>query len=298
MLGKIPANRLYGLGLNILNLWPLPNDSGLGYNYSVTPPIDKRSSHQPTLRFDYQASSKLRVTAKYAGQRGTVKNTPGSIPGFNDTLNPFPFITNYSATADYALNSSTVLEGTWGFIRNQLGSPIVTDKMNRCNVGLCDIPFLYPNFGVVPTQGYQQQILSRMNVPYLVNNTLMLMPQYSWGNKIANPPPNLLYPAYTNINRTNDVSISATKVKTSHTMKAGFFLNHSFKAQNLGQQAGANPFQGLINFGNDTNNPLDSGFGFANAALGIFSSYGQQSKIVDGDFVYNNLEGTCRTTGR
>ena len=42
-----------------------------------------------------------------------------------------------------------MLEGTWGFIRNQGGAPIVTDKMNRCNVGLCDIPFLFPDFGVV-----------------------------------------------------------------------------------------------------------------------------------------------------
>ena len=34
-------------------------------------------------------------------------------------------------------------------------------------------------------------------------------------------------------------------------------------------------FQGSMNFGNDSNNPLDSGFGYANAALGIFSSYAQ-----------------------
>jgi outer membrane receptor protein involved in Fe transport len=107
---------------------------------------------------------------------------------------------------------------------------------------------------------------------------------------VANAPPNLQYPNFTNINRTNDVSISLTKVASSHTMKAGFYLNHSYKAQNLGQQAGANPFQGIVNFGNDSNNPLDAGFGFANAALGIFSSYGQQSKIVEGKFLYNNIE--------
>ena len=88
---------------------------------------------------------------------------------------------------DYALNSSTVLEGTWGFIRNQLGSPIITDKMNRCNVGLCDIPFLFPDFGMLPAEGYQRELLTAMDVPYLVNDTLMLMPQYSWGNRIANP---------------------------------------------------------------------------------------------------------------
>ena len=163
--------------------------------------------------------------------------------------------------------------------------------MNRCNVGLCDIPFLFPDYGMLPAEGYQRQLLSAMDVPYLVNDTLMLMPQYAWGNRIANAPPNLGYPTFTNINRTNDVSISVTKVKSSHTIKGGFFSTHSFKAQNLGVAAGANAFQGSLNFANDTNNPLDAGFGFANAALGIFSSYGQQSKIVDGVFIYTNLEG-------
>ena len=46
---------------------------------------------------------------KYAGQRATVKPTPGTIPGFNDVLNKFPFTTNYSTTVDYAMNSSTVV---------------------------------------------------------------------------------------------------------------------------------------------------------------------------------------------
>ena len=90
MLGKIPANRLYPLGQNILNLWPMPNTSGLNYNYEVTPPIDKRTTQQPVVRVDYQVSAKLRLNAKYAGQRATVRPTAGSIPGFNDTLNQFP----------------------------------------------------------------------------------------------------------------------------------------------------------------------------------------------------------------
>ena len=53
--------------------------------------------------------------------------------------------------------------------------------MNRCNVGLCDIPFLFPNFGVLPTEGYQQELLTRMDAPYLVNNTLLLMPRFTPG---------------------------------------------------------------------------------------------------------------------
>ena len=45
-----------------------------------------------------------------------------------------------------------------------------------------------------------------------------------------------------------------------------------------------------MTFANDTSNPLDSQFGFANAALGIFSSYNQFSKYVEGTFIYNNTE--------
>ena len=58
-----------------------------------------------------------------------------------------------------------------------------------------------------------------------------------------------------------------TKVAGRHTMKAGFYNNHSFKAQNVGAGGIANlSFQGYVDFGNDTNNALDTGFGYANAA--------------------------------
>ena len=40
--GGFRQTGLYPLGLNILKLWPTPNTSGLGYNYQITPPIDKR----------------------------------------------------------------------------------------------------------------------------------------------------------------------------------------------------------------------------------------------------------------
>ena len=67
--------------------------------------------------------------------------------------------------------------------------------------------------------------------------------------------PNQRYPGWLNINRTNDVSVSLTKVMGAHTIKAGFYNNHSFKAQNTGAGGIANlAFQGYVNFGNDTNN--------------------------------------------
>jgi len=53
---------------------------------------------------------------------------------------------------------------------------------------------------------------------------------------------------------------------------------------------GALPFKGEMNFSEDSNNPYDAQFGYANAALGILSTYYQQSKFVEGDYVYTNRE--------
>ena len=96
-------------------------------------------------------------------------------------------------------------------------------------------------------------------------------PAFGWGNRIMGTagvgalpgPPNQVFPGFLNINRTQDVAVSMTKVWDAHTFKAGFYNNHSFKAQNTGAGGVANlGFQGYVNFGNDTNNALDTGFGY------------------------------------
>ena len=70
-------------------------------------------------------------------------------------------------------------------------------------------------------------------------------------------------------------------------MKTGFYKNHSFKAQNIGGTA----FQGAVDFANgNTANTLDTGFGYANAAVGVFNQYTQGSKFVEGSMLYDNVE--------
>jgi hypothetical protein len=302
VVGRIPQNRLYETGLNILKLWPEPNASGINYNYEATQPVDKRLTQQTLLRIDYNLSNKMRVMGKYAGQLNTVKPSPGSIPGFNDTLQPFPFVHHGVVTVDYTLGRTTFLEGTWGIIQNRLGSPIVTEKANRNLSGIGAIPFLYPDALEVDPRYHVYDIMEGMNPtpPMWNNGTLMLMPTFLWGQRITNSgnrtatgapgPPSLLFPSFVNINRTYDVSIAMTKLADRHTIKGGFYLNHSRKNQTLGVQGSFN-FWGTVDFGQDTANPLDTGFGFANAATGVFSSYAQQSKMIEGKYLYNNIEG-------
>ena len=286
---RIPQDRLYPIGLNILKLWPEPNAQGLNYNYENTAPEDKRVTQQPTVRVDYQLSSRLRLTARYTGQLATVKPAQGTIPGFNDTLQKYPFIYNPAATVNYTASPTLFLEGTYGFIQNQLGSPIISEASNRCNVGLCDIPLLFPEAGAVDPRYYNPTVLEDIQSPMFVNGRIMLPPSFTWGNRIANQPPNLIYPAFLNLNRTHNVNVTATKVAGRHAFKSGFYWFSAYKAENLGI-TGAIPFTGALNFGNDANNPLDTGFGFANAALGVFSDYSQQSKFIEGGFRYKNVE--------
>ena len=153
---------------------------------------------------------------------------------------------------------------------------------------------------MVPEGSYNRSVMEDVAPPFFVNGRAELAPTYTWGNRIgdtAAAPPNLAYPAFLNTNPTQDVSISVTKLLGRHTMKAGFYSNHSRKQQNLNQR-NALPFQGQLSFANDTNNPLDTGFGFANAAVGVYTAYTQQSSFVEGKFIYNQIEGYIQDNWR
>ena len=300
----IPNANLYPLGINILNRYPLPNvtqAAGTNYNYEIPsgslPKVDNLTQ-QPAIRLDYQMSSKLRVTGKYSGERARKLITPGNIQGFTDVLTPYPYITNYAATVNYTLNPTTFIEGTYGFIRNELaggneGGVLVNDSANRLSAasGLANFPELYPNAGVVDQRYYAYQVMQDLNPVFWDGTSINLPPVFAWGGRIGAAPPNQRYPGWLNINRTQDVAASVTKVMGRHSIKAGAYNNHSFKAQNTGAGGLANlSFQGYVNFGNDTANPIDTGFGYANAAMGVFSQYLQAERLIEGSMIYNNTE--------
>ena len=113
-------------------------DRGSNYNYEIPPPQVENLTQQPAIRIDYQLSSKLRRNWKYSGQRARQITTPGTIPGFTDVNTPYPYITNYAVTVNYTLSPTTFLEGTYGFIRNELaggneGGVLVNETANRLN---------------------------------------------------------------------------------------------------------------------------------------------------------------------
>ena len=91
---------------------------------------------------------------------------------------------------------------------------------------------------------------------------------------------------FTNKNVTHDVVANLTKVAGSHALKAGLLLpEHVQAAEHLRAASTAR-----INFHDDANNPFDTGYGYANAATGVFNTYTQASKFAIPEWRYHNVE--------
>ena len=310
VLGRIPTDRLYSTGLNILKAYPQPNvtQAGLPYNYEITRPEEHQIANQPAVRLDYQPTMKLRLTGRYSGWAQKDEPILGTIPGWNDTRQYNPFVRTFSTTVNYSINSTTFLEGTYGRAQNSLtGCALAqggtgpsfcraafptSDIANLANAGLAGLPFLFPDAGVIDPSYFAYEALNGVKPAIWDGTRISMLPNFAWGNRIANAPSNMPFPGYLNTNKTQDVSISLTKVVGQHNLKTGFYNTYSYKAQ---QRQG---WAGTITFSNDTSNPLDTGFGFANAAMGVFSSFNQFSRYVEGSFVYRNTEAYIQDNWR
>lgn len=306
VVGRIPISRLYGPGIALLNQYPLPNNpqiAGRNYNHTITLPVQKLLVYTPTIKLDYQTTQSLRATWKFSGQ--TERIVPGftvngqggqrALPGFSDSINKFPLSFNMSGTVNYSLNNTTFLEGTYGLNQNRLGTPSISPFSNRNNVTcpsdlaaqipsctLGAIAMLFPDAGIVDPGYYEYKALQQIGTPFFENGRILLPPQLTWGGtRIGSVPPSLNFPGWLNINRIQQGAVSLTKVSGRHTFKTGLYIEHSYKAQNTG---GNLTFQGALNFGVDTNNPLETTYPYSNAALGIFSTYGQGSRFIEGNF--------------
>ena len=321
-LGKIPVSRLYGPGLAWLNSLPLPNNtppttgSTQNYNHTVIAPVQNQLSWTPNVKVDYQMLSALRLTWRISAASSRILPGGQNLPEWNGSVQNFPLSFNTSWAVNYTVNPTTFIEGSYGVNQNRLGSPSIAKYSNRTNmvcpaelaaqVSNCTgaaFPFLFPDAGQINTNAYEYEALRTIGVPFLGESTepcvngdevgqtcgrLLLPPTINWGGtRIANSPPSIGFPGFMNINRIQQTNVSVTKILGNHNLKAGLYYEHSYKAQNAAYNLS---FQGALNVGVDTNNPLDSQMAFSNMALGIFSTYGQGSRFIEGNWAYNNVE--------
>ncbi len=269
VVGKIPQNRLYAIGVNILKLYPEPNHTPVGgdnFNYE-TQESTSAPERNDTLRVDYNMTTNWRVYGRFLKNKGDTRRPYGSfVLGTN--LPPFFAKQNvprysFAGTLTGTLNPTTVIEVTYGISHNQIDILPGSDKHTRTATGLTAFPTLYP--GAV---------------------ALDLFPQFTYGGRVAGGP-NIgtnNAPFY-NFNTTQDMVGSISKVWGQHASKAGVYYHRSLKPQS----SFANN-NGTISFSDNVNNPFDTGFAFANAITGVYNTYQQASARIIGNYKYFNLE--------
>jgi hypothetical protein len=304
VVGRIPAAALYQTGMNVLAWWPkanLPLLPGQPFNYQTTYPTVKLVGWQPVARVDYQPTTKLRGNFRFQEYQQPAKPIPGTIPGFNDTTQDNYGIYTWSSVINYTVNPSTFIEGSVGRnTHHQEGCSVVGGDPNWCitgdgvdpaanrnTAGFAAIPYLFPNAIALDPSTASYQILNSLSgITVWDGKQVLATPTFQWGSRIANAPPNNNNP-FTNFilaTWSSNANVTLTKVMGRHTIKTGYFYVNSL------QKRGQGNIFGTINFGNDTLNPLDTGFGFSNAAIGAFSSYAQLSRWGEGAYTAINHE--------
>jgi hypothetical protein len=271
VIGRIPADRLYQPGLAVLNIFPQANltGAGQGLNFTSQNP-NSNPRREDLLRMDYAVTDKWRVTGRYMKTRFDQLQAYGTTWAGNgsDQL-PLPTLfknpgSNYMLSATGILNDTTSLEMSWGRAANSLNYDMQQQSLYNANAGTTGLPYLFPD---APQGDYVPEFQFR-------------------GGRTANAGQYQTDRGpFTNENITHDVLANLTKTWGSHTSKAGIYYQNSFKPQSLFAS-----FNGRINFADDANNPFDSGYGYANAALGIFNTYTQANKFAIPEWRYTNFE--------
>jgi hypothetical protein len=255
---RIPADRADPRGQALLNLLPMPNADGVGYNYVFQEPSIPHPRRQHLLRVDYRPTINDSFSVK--GQTWFT-NSEGF--GVSAGSQPRGLAQNrYDFTADQfkfdytrILGSNTVLEvGAGKFYSVELG-PWANDtelaKLQRAS---------YPALAGLP------QFAAAHN-PYGI------IPRVQFGTVQSNSftAPNITYDGRLPLTGADTAFVGSaqlTHTRGSHTFKAGIMREHERFTQ-----ARSGLFGGEFSFATDSADPGNTNFAFANAFLGHVTSY-------------------------
>jgi hypothetical protein len=255
----IPQSRILPSMQNYLNLLPMPNYttpqdlavSKGAYNYlfqeSLTVPKWLNSA-----RLDYNFSDKTQFYARfnywYEDQQGNAVSAGNTSWGWlPQHYTAITLSGNLSLT--HIFSPTLVFQGQMGFSQfSEAGPPLSQNALTakeRSTVGFAYIQ-LYP-----------------------ASNPYDLVPAATFGvSDSANPAYTSRFPLQ-GVENTFNWNASLTKIQGSHSLKFGATPEHwlAMKGKN------ASAFAGSMNFTQDSNNPLDTGYAYSNALLGVLDQY-------------------------
>jgi hypothetical protein len=246
-----------------------------------------------TVRFDWNINQKNKAFVRYS-QDYDKDYTNFGIPVRDASGNYNPTAANFTKPGHgYAVSLTTTLsptmvnEFTFGKIFNGIGYYEADDaQVARANMGN---PPSFNNFATDPL--FTNDIGKRWLAADGPKNFASYVPTLQFGDAAGRnenaPSTNPCWNGcpYTNLAESWSFADNLSKVVGKHNLKAGIYVERTDKIQS-GQQGN---YLGQYSFNNDTNNPLDTQDGYANAWLGNYRQYAEGSKNI-GDWWFWQTE--------
>lgn len=262
----VPASRIDPLSSKLLSIFPLPNATNTAitryaYNYQIAD-TENVPVHQEIMKVDYNATDKMKFWFRASGFKSD--STGLNSAAIQNKWGPAP--------VDYQQTMPNL-----GVNMVYLFSPTV---VNEATVGMN----LWTESQVLTSQGLAayQRATYGINIPqtYPSQNPLGVIPAMSFGG--VSSPAQISYDGrFPMVDDSTSYTFKdvISKVWQNHLFKAGFQFQHAL--YNQYHQAGSNAFPGSFAFGTDANNPLDSGYAYANALLGYYDTYNETTNRVN-----------------
>jgi hypothetical protein len=262
-----------------------------GFNYFWTA-TEVHPRRNDTVRFDWNITEKNKAFVRYS-QDYDKDFTNFGIPVRDSSGNFNPTAANftkpghgYAVGLTTALSPTMVNEFTFGKIFNGIGYYEADDsQVQRANMGN---PPSFDNFATDPLFNDTGKRWLAGTGPL---NFANYVPGVSFGDAAGRtetaPSTNPCWNGcpYTNWAESWSFADNLSKVVGKHNLKVGVYVERTDKVQ-VGSQGN---YLGAYSFGNDTNNPLDTQDGFANAWLGNYRQYSEGAKNL-GDWWYWQTE--------
>ncbi|MBV9085672.1 MAG: carboxypeptidase regulatory-like domain-containing protein, partial [Acidobacteriaceae bacterium] len=274
--GIIPAQNLYMPGIRLLNLLPLPNAPGnTGFNY-VYQPSGTVPRHEQTLRLDFNPTDKWRIYGTWVNLPQDVVDINASPAGYqimpNFPITPVSFRhPGFMSTLNATRIISPAMTNEASFAVNYHQNRIFPDNpsaISNSATGI-NLPTLFPQAaGYIPNFGFSgTRIGTSPTLKYVgVGSNGAYAP---WSGPV------------TILEWVDNFS----SVHNNHLVKAGIYVHRDRKDQTAFLES-----EGVYDFGDSASNPFDTNFGFANAAVGVYSSFTQATHLLTGHYRFSNVE--------
>ena len=278
----IPKSCMYPGAQATLNFFPMPNSTAGGSSYNYSSQVSsKYPRREDIVRIDYLLNNTNTISGRFINNYddqilsyGTTTlsynfPTPGPV---NRTGSGYNMALNWTSTITPTMINEAIF-GHGIFVTNIVAS---TAGFSRASSGITT-PLLFP----------------QANAPYDI------IPSMSFGGITAQSTGSVSIngsPFFQQIPSYN-VTDNLTKIVGKHTVKLGFYY-YKATAFNTPQSPAQASVDYSTSLGTNTNFTLDSGDPFANALLGVFTSYTQASQKVATNSVYNTVEGYVQDTWR